>query len=346
MSSRDFVRIVWIDDEPDHKEDARNLESKRRKLKIEFIQPIEFEDFLNKRENRVDLFLVDDRLILRRNIRSTFNRRGLSVAAQIRERFPEIPIYLFSAYPRGFGIYTTLAEAAESLADEILDLKKIQREGHDVLYYDAIDYRRIKESRRGSITVLLDLLDSPKDDQQRIVSALPESLKTGLSHSSRATSSTGNSIAFAKWTKRSFLKFPGFVYNPIYSATMLGMTLESFINHRSKFEGARYTGIFAKTWGNDLWWSSKLREIVFNTAARKLPGDDTTDLKRLVEKLLRLRDPEIAKCVICGKRYPDIVGINEEDETDCKPVHYRCSTKHPRKQEALYFDEIRQFKMK
>ena len=345
MNVKDSIKIVWVDDEPSHEEDARTLESRRKELEIEFISPLKFEGFLEKHEDGVDLFLVDDKLILRGETTSTsFNRRGLSVAAQFREKFPEIPIYLFSAYKEK-GIYTTLAEAAESLADDILDLKTIQRKGHDILYHDAIDYRRIRGSRRESVDSLFSLLYAPEDDRERIFFALPESLKNGLSPQSETKLSYGNAIAFAKWTKRTFLKLPGFVYNSLYSATKLGITEDAFKDLASEFEDANYIGVFAKT-SPKLWWDFKLRKIIFQLANEKLPEDDTTDLRILTPKLFSLDESQTSKCIVCGERYPETVGINKDDDEDYRPVHYRCSDPHPTKARVLYFEEARQFSKK
>lgn len=337
------IKIVWIDDEAIHEKDARNLEAERKELEIDFVDPSGFEDYLKKLEEDVDLFLVDDRLI-RRDVGASrsFGRRGLSVAAQIREEHPEIPIYLFSAYPENYGIYTALAEAAKSFADEIVAWKTIQREGHDLLYHDAMDYRKIRRSPRSSVYSLLNLLNAPENDHKRILAAFPESLMEGLSPISEKESAEGNAIAFAKWAKRIFLELPGFVYDSLYSATKLGITEKTFKDLESKFEDARYNGVFAKT-RRKLWWDSKLRARIFHLAGEKLPSEETTNLQELTKKVFSLHESKVAECVVCGEKYPDTVGINKHDEEDRQPVHYRCSEPHPTKSRMLYFEEPRRF---
>jgi len=161
MSAENPVRIVWIDDEPLHEKDARSLESKRKYLIIEFTSSLEFEDFVEKLEESPDLFLIDDKL----RGRSV----GVAIAGRIRQKFPETPMYLFTAYPEEYGISTELAEAAKSLGDDVFDLKEIQREGHNILYHDAVDYRRIRESRRASVDTIISLLKAPEDDRERNV---------------------------------------------------------------------------------------------------------------------------------------------------------------------------------
>jgi len=336
----DLVRIVWVDDDPTHIEITRNLKAKRKELEIDFINQLDqFEDFLAKKED-VNLFLVDDKLFL--PSKSPFNTRGFSIVAQIREKFPEIPIYMYSAFREEAGIYAALAEATESLADRVLELKEIQRAGHELLYYDAKDYRKIKESPRESVKSLLSLLKAPKDDRERVISALPECLKDGLASKERTTHAEGNTIAFAKWVRRVFLQLPGFVYDSLYAATMLGMTKEAFCREKLKFDKAKYAGVFEKT-NPDLWWCSELRNIIFQMACNKYPKDDTTDPKKLTPKLFRLKESQMSKCAVCGEKYPETAGINKEDENDLKPVHYRCSIPNSAKTRVLHFEEARQF---
>jgi hypothetical protein len=340
MTIKNPIKIIWIDDDPNHKEDAKNLENKRKELEVIFVSPLKIDTFLERQVGDVDLFLIDDRL---NYILESFNRRGLSVAAQIREKLQEIPIYLFSAY-REEGIFTTLAEASENLSDYILDLKKIQREGHNILYYDAIDYHRIRESQRESVNTLLNLLNAPEDDHKRIISALPESIKRGLSPQSEKIRSAGNVLAFSKWVRGIFIKLPGFVYNSLYSATKLGITDKTFLNLSSEFESAKYTGVFSKTSPN-LWWLSGLRDKIFQFAQEKKPDLDTADPRILTPALFSLDESQISKCIVCGEKYPDTVGINKDDDEDYEPVHYHCSVPHPAKTRVLYYEEARQFSM-
>ncbi|MFX0091847.1 MAG: hypothetical protein ACFFBD_08810 [Candidatus Hodarchaeota archaeon] len=325
------VKVVWIDDDESRKDDAKTLESRRNDLKIEFVGTSDFEDFFRKYQFDIDLFLIDDKL----RGRSV----GVGIAGKIREISPEVPIYLFTAYPRDYGISTSLAEAATSLGDDILDIREVQREGHDILYNDAVDYRLIRESSHEDIDAIFNLLKAPEEDYKGIILALPENLKRGL-----LTHLNGNSIAFAKWVKRVFLLHPGFVYNSLFSATKLGMTTTAFQKHISEFLNARYDGVFFKT-RPEMWWDSKLDKIVFKLTREQLPDDDTSDLRRLTPKLFSLSDSEVSKCVICGERYPDTVGINKDDERDFQPIHYKCSEPHPTKTRILYFEEARQFSM-
>lgn len=319
------IKVTWIDDDKNNEEDARNLESKNRKLHIKFIPAIGFESVLKE---KTDLFLIDDRLHLRNY------KNGLAVAGHVRVKFPETPIYLFSAWPNT-TLRTTLAQAAESAADKVIDTKKIRREGHDILYYDALDYRKMRTARRHSLRVIFRLLRSPLDDQNRIRMVLPESLKKGLSR-------TGNAIALGKWVSTNFLASPGFLYDSLYASTKLGMTESAFCKRESRFRTARYSGIFSNTSG-PLWWNSTLMDIVFRRTARRFPREEKTDLPDLTKRLFNLASSEIAKCVVCGRKNPETIGLDKYDESNRHPVHIRCSIPHPTKTRAMFFEEVRQF---
>jgi hypothetical protein len=336
------AKITWIDDDDDHVDITKNLHDKEPQLKIEFILAdkklsTRVEKCLKMATKRgPDLFLIDDKLPMH-----GFNRRGLSVGMQVRERLPEVPIYLFSAYRHGAGVFTTLAQAADRFADDVLDLDTVQTKGHKILYHDALDYRRIRNSDRKSVNTLFGLMAAPLCDQDSILDAFPINLRKGLAPRKTPKGHTGNSIEFGMWIRKTFLEFPGFVYDSLYSATKLGMTHKAFLHISLKFDPARYRGVFYESRDNR-WWNSSLRELVVSTAKQR--ADDTTsNVQKLTQKVFKLRNTDIAKCVVCGEKYPDTVGLYKYDVNERKPVHFRCSVRHPWIPSLLHFDQIRQF---
>lgn len=329
------ISIFWIDDEANREEDAEHLEQllaeetekDRTSPKVIFFITEEWQSYVEQnrvQRNCVDLFLVDYLLFIKR----LHPGGGMSVAGEIRETFPNIPIYMFSAKP--------IPEIAKEIADSILTLKELQRSPR-ATYYDAIDYQKLRMSSGRSMTSLLNLLKAPRIDREKIVFALPESLKKTLLATTKVHF---DSIVFAKWVRFEFLKVPGFVYNSIYSATKLGMKEETFFELSAEFETAKYSGVFSRT-NPTLWWASMLRDIVFRLAAEKMPGDGTTDLSRLAPTLFGLDESRTSTCSVCGKRYPETVGY-DPDSKKMKPVHYRCSIPHPEKTRTVYFEEERQ----
>jgi calcineurin-like phosphoesterase len=118
------------------------------------------------------------------------------------------------------------------------------------------------------------------------------------------------------------------------------MTEETFLRKKKFFEGALYKGVFSKTYGQELWWKSSLYDLVFKRAKKILPKEIKTDVREVSSKLFKLKEREIAKCVVCGGLFPDTLGRELENEAKVA-VHYRCSESDPKSTRTLYFDEIR-----
>jgi hypothetical protein len=288
----------------------------------------------------VDLYLIDDRLY---KSKSQIYKRGYSIGARIREENPEIPIYLFSEVKDETGIYRNLAQASESMADQILEFKEIQENGHNILFWDAEDYKKIRESEKESIDVLLKLLKAPEEEYDKIKHALPANLKNGLSNITSTNYSAGNSIAFARWIRQTFLELPGFIYNASYSSVKIGLKKDYFLKISSKFNTASYTGIFSRSMKEKKWWDILLKNMIFKLSIKKFP--DETDPRKISRNIFKLNKSDIPKCIVCGEEYPDTIGLLKDNEEIEEPVHYRCSISHPKKDRVIYFDEFRQFEL-
>jgi len=345
------VKILWIDDEvTDHTEDAKNLKYARKELEITIIHPTNLDSKLYqlKMSKKIpDLFLVDyflDEVKFEEGDDGKYAHRGLTVAGKLREIEPEHPVYVVTQKDtKKEGIFFSEAQAVRAVFDKILTFKEVQREGHNVLYYDALDYRSIRTSPRRNLEVLFDLLQAPDDLKKRLVLVLPEELREGLAASGSAKHPEGNPIAFAKWVQEILLSVPGFLYNELYTATYLGLTIETFKNLSPKFKKAEYSGSFAKTTPT-LWWVSKLSDIIFSMPkARKINKTNPWELSPILFSVSKKMQ---TKCIVCGDPFPETVGINLKNDSDFEPVHYKCSIPHPNKRRELYFDEPRGFKVK
>ncbi len=345
------VHVLWVDDDKDdHLDDAKNLECARKGLCIEMFHPLVLHSKLLKLRNSgemPDLFLVDYYLDLVANGKNgKFKQRGLSVAGMIREIDPERPIYVITQQETKVeGIFYSVAQAARECFDRILMFKEIQREeGPNILYYDALDHRAIRESLRGDLKALFELLQAPDDVTETLKLVLPNELKNGLSAKKSTKHPEGNVIAFARWTREILLRVPGFLYEELYASTHLGMLIDSFREISPRLKKARYSGIFART-SPPLWWVSELNDIVFsNQKAWKI---DKTNLWEVAPTVFSTPKEGLAKCEVCGESFPETVGINLKDDKDLKPVHYRCSRPYLQKRKReLYFDEPRGFEVK
>ena len=345
MKKNPNIDVYWIDDDvSDRNEDVANIENKNKNLKLILIHPDEFVNHIYEKVNskkQPDLFLCDYFLnrIINEQTGKKFPHQGFTVAGIIREKYPEFPIYGVTVEDseKSNGIFGSRAQAAEEVYDKIFSLRIIKDEGYKILYYDAIDFERIRVSKRGNVNTLLDLLKAPLVDSNRLRLILPNDLKKGLKFYD-----SGNSIAFSRWVLKDLLFTPGFLYNKLQSATHVGMTTVTFERHINKFNESKYTGIFSET-SEPLWWVSKLDEKIFSYQVSKKSSEVST--QKLATKIFKLSKNQSAKCIRCGELFPETVGINLDDEDDKKPVHYKCSIPHPKLKNKMYFDEPRAFKL-
>lgn len=352
LTASKIVKVLWIDDEhQDRTEDAKNIAHKRSGVRIEILHPKEKkmkERLLEiKNEKKFpDIFLIDYFLDQVPINGETYDTRALSFAGKIRELVPEYPIYVITdkvGKKEGIeGVYFSEAQATKAIFDKILTFKDVQREGYNILYYDALDFKRIRESPREDVNVLFELLGAPDDIKERLEFVLPNELKNGLSAPDGSEHPQGNAIAFARWTKETFLAMPGFVYDNLHAATYFGMKIKSFNNISPKFKMARYSGVFAKT-NVDMWWVSRLNEILFSY--KKAQKSDKTNPWEIAPELFRIPKKDWSRCVVCKNLFPETVGRNLDDYKDMNPIHYRCSAPDIKKREP-YFDEARTFKIK
>lgn len=70
-----------------------------------------------------------------------------------------------------------------------------------------------------------------------------------------------NPARLAIWIRHTLIAYPGILYDPVYAATGLRISLESFLSEevQSLFTDAKYTGVFSPHEGR--WWKQGLAKI-------------------------------------------------------------------------------------
>jgi len=334
------IRILWIDDDcVNHKEDAKNLEYEMPNLTIEIIHPTILEKKLKSKTKKPDLFLVDYFLNQTPSPdNKKFPDKGLTTAGRLKENYLELPVYGVSHLVNE-GMFDSAAQAANSVFDKIFTFQTIQNNGANILFWDARDFKIIRNVQKEDIDALLSTLKAPDSLKSRLQLVLPDALRKGI-----GTKKEGNSIAFGRWMIEKFLQTPGFLYDDLHAATHLGLTETAFkrISSDKKFKKIKYSGIFSKT-SPDLWWVSELNNLVFSSPKAKKMDCDTT--WEIAPSIFGISGEECSKCVVCGEPYPELVGINLDNEKKLAPVHYRCSEPYLSKKREMFFDEIRGFKI-
>jgi hypothetical protein len=341
----DSVSVLWVDDK-DRNEDAKNLASKS--LLVSWCHPQELDNKLHayvETGHSPDLFLVDFALNQTPDLsKSKYPHNGLTAAAIIREKYPEHPVYLATEQfiKDDTPQLTKWSRATEDTFDCILSVKQLQREQKDnqSLYFDALDYKKIRtQTRHGNLKSLLALLNAPDSALEMIELALPDELRKGLA-TKTSPEQKGNTISFAKWVRGSLTNNPGILYSELYAATLLGVNERGFARISKHFGDDVYSGVFSRAY-DTLWWVSALKERLFSFKnARKIKSSDT----RLVSQtIFSVQKDQKSKCVVCSELLPDTVGSNIDNPNEVGQVHFKCSIPDPRKRPELYFEGPRVF---
>lgn len=341
----DIVSVLWVDDE-DRTEDVKNLSSEL--LNIEWLHPEGFETKLKEYESAKntipELFLIDFYLGQKESANGEkYPYHGLAPNALIRDKYPEHPIYLVTAEEteNGDARLSEWAQAAECTFDNILTLKEIQRKGKEILYYDALNYRKIRnETASNNINALFDLLKAPDSVRDKVKLVLPDELKAGLMPKN-SINPEGNTISFSRWVRELLFANPGLLYDQLYTATLLGVNPKGFERISGKFGKALYTGVFSET-EELMWWVSIINDIVFShKEAQEVKSSDTWVVSTTI---FSIPEEERSKCVVCNDFFPETVGTNVDNLREIGPVHFRCSSPDVNKKRQLYFDGPRVFK--
>jgi hypothetical protein len=216
-----------------------------------------------------------------------------------------------------------------SSIDETIYKSDILREDGknlDILYKLSVGYNELRNTESKTWRDLLELIEAPENDY--------DSLK--LSEPPTISESRWFVFDAADWIRNTLLKYPGILYDPIHSATFLGISVDAFLSDsiQKLFTKAKYSKVFAPMEGR--WWQSRLQEI-----AESIMDEKERDM------ILREGFPlacdqsnntkiERSKCVYCGE---------EPAEWVCyilkKPVMIKCSLRYNPDSRPSIMDEAR-----
>ncbi|MAT40467.1 MAG: hypothetical protein CL946_12795 [Ectothiorhodospiraceae bacterium] len=331
------LKIIWIDDLPSRKSSSKLLETK---IKDKLNKKTEFNDaevhFADVSQQ--DLFTLLDNirihgdadLILMDHLLTNVERPtvGSTAAEFLREKMAAMPIVCVT----GENL-TKIGAHRSSLYDEILAIEKVSKSAA-LLISIAKSYKVLREKPPKSVGQLINLLGVPKTDRERLAMILPDDLKLGMNRDKN------NSILrMSRWVRNTLLERPGFLYDRLWTATLLGIKENSFHKVEAFFEGAKYSGLFCVD-GRDRWWQSQLRQIladVVSVGKNELPWE-------MGRRLLNISKNDYSKCNKSGKDFPETVAYLDESLEDRAPMRLRYTVRHPLFEESLFFEEIRMMK--
>ena len=281
--------FFWLDDDTDRVKTAqpiietgiadRALAAKLSIIKIggDVLQHVgDYVDQISK--SNANLVLVDHIF----NETDALNTKGSSIAHILRNALPKVPVVGVSA-----AISKRAAFDQEDLSEythlfpfsQLSDDKEIE-----LLYAIAGDFSKCVElaTNPSSAMFVNTLLVAPEDDITSLEKILPSEFKEA------EPPTTPHRIA--RWILETFLGRPGYLYDELRVACLLGISPDGFKKIQKSFDPARYTGVFA-TDTRPRWWVSqihkKLIELVPERAfessqigGRNLPGISPEDFSK------------------------------------------------------------------
>ncbi len=318
--------FLWIDDYPARKQ---NLDTLKRSLNVDgdFINVSKeniatiLDRILSDPEFNYDIIVTDH--FLDSAVKDSI-RMGSTAAEYIRERKSDCPIIGIT----GAEKLVDIDFHKKSIYEDLFRISSISQHYPSMLAI-AKAFRTLIKKRPGNNEDLIRLLKTPKDDGERLIAVLPEDIKRNYKDKSLL-------INISKWIRHVFMAKPGFLYDELWTATLLGLKKESYAKVAHLFDEAKYTGLFSDE-GNERWWQTQVRQMIYS----KYPKDKSVFPWLLGHKLGGIGKKDYSICHVCGKELPETVGFTDEAAKTPVAMHLRCSLIHPNFESTLYYDDIR-----
>jgi len=314
------LRFIWVDDKKEKVEPYRDVLQDgfgKRRAKVELLEVKDnvlqtLDDW--SQENKTappDLIIIDHVFTLA----LPFGLRGSSVAHLLRGLFPVTPMVCVTAMfdrPGSFDQEDISEYSAlflyQRLEDHIEDLYAIA-EGFRKLHAPKL---RIREH-------LIACTKAPPRDKADLLRVLPGEFQD------KRHAATEHRMA--SWIYNVLLARPGFLYDRLHAATLLGLTEAGFRKVEGMFGKAAYRGVFA-TQGTPHWWVSALRRILF-----QLSADDGPDLPQHVGRALPGIVPgDYSVCYVSKTSEPPpdaVVSTDATRDAEQRVVRSEYADRHP-----------------
>ncbi len=339
--------VVCIDDEistGSPRDNAINLLSERDFLKVLKLHPTKVIDWLKDKELEPDMFVVDFRLNASALDGETFPFKGTSLVGMIRDVFPQVPVYLLSAF------FEDKHSAKEvDIFDRLITENNFLQPGF--ILSDVRDFDGIKNSIPGGIQNLLALLRSPESSVDDLRNVLPRDFTSDLEDETveiegletESTFEFSGIVRFGRWVQRPLLADEGILCGDVHASVLLGMDIGYFMNdflpseEGAKFvQQTKYTGIFSDT-SKRRWWKQAIFNYIYSHPNSQ--GEIVDELPTSSPTILNVPEEQRAKCIVCREAFPQVVGST--DGLELYPVHRSCSELDPKAQVLPFFDHPR-----
>jgi len=323
-----LLKFIWIDDNPKRENAAKNLE-KLKKVKV-FFYDVRNKDLYGELQsiirdrNQPDLLLIDDNLD---KVTGGLIRKGSTTAEILRESWPDCPVVCITAVK-----LDDISLHRQDIYEEVVEAKNLS-DHYGLLLSIAGAFNAIRRKPVRDTSGIIRLLKAPAIDKDRLVIVMPEVLKAHIKDKSFI-------MNLSRWVRHTLLCRPGFLYDKLWAATLLGVKETSFKKIQKHFIAAKYSGIFADD-RNERWWQSQLRSIIATLVADK----EETSPWMLGRSLPSIKKRDYSLCYACNKELPETVAYIDDTPTSSRaPMHLRCTVAHPKYENSLFYDEIRMMK--
>jgi CheY-like chemotaxis protein len=301
------IKIKWFDDYPLNESHAISMQ-KNLNCEVNFIGIKGFHiDDLNKKLKELetkspDLIIIDHRL---NNLNGNYPLTGSTVAEMIREKLPEIPVVGVTS----IDINRDIDFNQRSSYEAIFELSKIS-DNYETLISIADSYSHLRKNPIKDIQGILDSLRAPREEHERLRTIIPQNLKENFNDKSFIQ-------RLSKWIRRHLMQNPGFLYDDLWAATLLGIKLNSFNKIKDIFKKSEYKGHFADK-SNTRWWSITLKKLLY----QKIKNAKYEDTFKIGYKLKGLSSADRCTCYACKELYPETVAFVDEKHTERAPMHF------------------------
>jgi hypothetical protein len=317
MSKRQ--KIIWIDDNPDRQSTARDLGAAFVDVKNQDLGPVL--EFMLKGP-APQLVIIDHVLDKAGRNTQQILRKGSTIAEGLKERWPACAVVGVTNDDNLGGIDLR----TKGTYDELFPFQEFRR------CFDRIsgiaEGFGLLEKKRPRPQALVKLLKPPDDEVERLVDALSEDLKTRSQDASVAS-------RVYRWVGR-LMNRAGFLYDALWSATLLGLNESGFAKVCDTFEAAKYCGLFTRP-DDARWWSAALSTKLYKLCPPQ-PGELSWHVGR---RLPGVKKVHFSVCYRCKEAYPEIVAYLDEATEEQHAMHLRCTVPHPRHKRELFFEDIR-----
>jgi len=320
------LKFLWVDDEPQRKRAADSLKDELG-VDMTFIC-VEGENIDTKlneilsTSSQPDLIIMDH--ILTRTSSETF-KRGSTAATVIHEKWPECPIVSVTAVDLKSDVDTRQRSAYENMFRDY----RIS-EHYQTILSIANGFGKLRKNRPKDINALLNQIDCPMDDREKIRKILPIEIKEEGNLNDESFI-----VEVYRWFNSVLAERPGFLYNKKWAATYMGLSEDGFNSVSKLFEPAKYQGIFSDS-SNERWWKSQLTQIIAEKTGKVgLPW-------KIGRELVASKASLYSKCYSSKKEFPETVAAMDESvDTEWHAMRLEETEPHPNYEDMLFFEQLR-----